>query len=74
MATLTHKITFGKDKYHLHKDMQIWCGKYIGKGGWYYDNDNNDNDVIWCMNGVLDNTFFYFRNPDDAIAFKLVWS
>jgi hypothetical protein len=73
MATLAHKITFGKEKYHLHIKMQHWCEERIGKGGWHYNDDIADN-MVWCMDGAFGNTFFYFRNPEDAVAFKLVWS
>jgi hypothetical protein len=74
MAILTHEIKFGKEKYHLHKAMQQWCQEKIGHGGWNYPENVTDVNVRWCMDGMFGNTFFYFRDPEDAIAFKLVWA
>jgi hypothetical protein len=62
-------IRFGKQFYCMHADMIRWCYAEVGTGGW--GPTDNDNDSLWMITCNFGTTTFYFRNPEDALAFKL---
>lgn len=75
---MTHTVEFGKDHYHLQRDMEKWCTEHI------YDNPAYTNWVFsepkeweglgkWCIASAFGNTFFYFKDSADASAFILRW-
>lgn len=67
---MSASIRFGKDKYHLHVNMEEWCAVHLGAGGWAYTLLDND---VWCIQSMFGNTTFTFRNDADATMFRLVW-
>ena len=64
-------VKFGKKFYHMHADMIRWCYEAVGPGGWghTYTNDYSS----WMITCNLGDTIFYFRNSEDALAFKLIF-
>ena len=66
------EVKFGKDRYHQQQLMVSWCKQYLGKDdGWgSYKKDGKDR---WGIDAGFGNTFFYFRDEEDASAFVLVW-
>lgn len=66
------EVSFGKDQYHLQNTMITWCEENLGPGGWAsYTAIGVRN---WAVESAFGNTFFYFRDPKDAMMFKLRWS
>jgi len=62
---MTHKITLGKDKYHLNKEMMEWCLEFVG--------GSNISSPTWDMTSVFGNSTYYFKHERDLILFKLRW-
>ena len=76
-AEVTQYITFGKEKYHLHREMEQWCYDKIGKGGWSYSTPKTwegMGDKVWVMHSMFGNTTFAFKNPKHFTMFILRWS
>ena len=63
------QITFGKDRYHLVKDMSRWCDDNIGKGGWV-----RTDEMIWLVESAYGTTTFFFKESKSAILFSLRWA
>lgn len=71
-----NKITFGKDRYHQHPDMEAWCHKHIGKGGWTWGEPKTWeglNDQVWVMYSMFGNTTFVFKEDRHYTMFILYW-
>ena len=68
-----HFITFGKDQYHLNGSMEQWCLDQVGKGGWLYRFDQDENDM-WGIKSVFGHTTFIFKDPKHLTMFLLRWS
>lgn len=71
-----NEITFGKDRYHEHLDMEKWCYKNIGKGGWSWGTPKTwegMDDKIWTMNSAFGNTTFAFKEQKHYNWFVLRW-
>lgn len=66
------EIEFGKDRFHLQDEMIKWCRTNLGEGGW--GSYNKAGIKQWSVESMFGSTFFYFRNPHDAMMFKLVWA
>jgi hypothetical protein len=69
-------FTFGKDKYHLHPEMEQWCHDNIGKGGWTYTTPKTwkgMGDKIWSIDSMFGNTTFAFKDPKHLTFFLLRW-
>lgn len=64
-----HEIQFGKDRYSQANEMKSWCEANIGKGGWSHTDEG-----LWIIDQMFGNTFFYFKNSQDAVMFALRWS
>lgn len=79
---LTHdwhklEITFGKDRYHQHGEMEEWCHTHIGKGGWLWGSPKTWeglDDKIWIMHSTFGNTTFAFKDARHYTLFVLRWS
>lgn len=79
---LTHdwhkmEITFGKDRYHEHQDMEQWCHENIGPGGWSYSSPKTwegMGDKIWLMHSMFGHTTFAFKEQKHFNWFVLRWS
>jgi len=69
---MTNKITFGKDKYHLNKEMMEWCLEFIGVCN--IGSPVTDTDPTWDMTIVFGNSTYYFKHERDFILFTLRWS
>ena len=72
-----NEITFGKGYYHLNGDMEQWCKKYIGEGGWTYDTPKTWEGMqgkIWVMHSMFGNTTFAFKHPKHLSMFILKWA
>jgi hypothetical protein len=69
-------ITFGKDKYHLHREQQTWCERQLGPGQWIGERYPKDwtNMPAWTVHSMFGNTTFSFKNSKDYIMFILRWS
>jgi len=71
------EITFGKDRYTDHLEMEEWCHKYIGTGGWVWGSPKTWEGLdgkIWIMHSTFGNTTFAFRDPRHYTMFVLRWS
>lgn len=58
--------------------MVRWCNDYLGENPAYKDwvwaePVTWEGLGNWCVSSMFGNTFFYFKNPSDATAFKLKW-
>ena len=70
-------FTFGKDKYHLHPEMEQWCRTNIGNGGWTYATPKTwegMGDRIWWRDRMFGNTTFAFKEAKHLSMFLLRWS
>jgi hypothetical protein len=65
------EIQFGKDQYHLQRDMVRWCEQNLGPGGYTGVDPYNHS---WSWNSMFGSTFFHFKNERDATLFSLKWS
>lgn len=73
------EITFGKDRFHLNNEMEAWCHKNIGPGGWTWGSRAPDtwrgmSGKVWVMHSMFGNTTFIFKNQKDYNWFLLRWS
>jgi len=64
-----NQITFDNTRFHLNRDMEDWCNKHIGKGGWLREDDD-----MWNINSIFGNTTFKFKNEKDYTWFVLRWA
>lgn len=69
------ELRFGKDRYHLHSEIEEWCKKHVGPGGWYSGGEIISWKALgkWRISCTFGNTTISFKNDEDAVAFKLVW-
>jgi hypothetical protein len=71
------EITFGKNRYHLHPEMEQWCRDNIGPGAWTFDRPKTwegKGSKIWVIYSMgFGDITFAFKNPEDATAFVLRW-
>lgn len=75
---MTTIVEFGKDHYHLQDKMEEWCEHNIGCNPGYSNYvwskpDGWEGSCTWCIASAFGNTFFYFKNHDDATFFALKW-
>jgi hypothetical protein len=71
------EITFGKDRYSQHLEMEQWCKDNIGSGGWTYSSPTTwegMGDKIWIMHSMFGNTTFAFKNERHYTWFILRWN
>jgi hypothetical protein len=66
------RISFGKDHYHLQREMVDWCEKNLGTGG-YYSFTRNPKTAKWAIESMFGSTHFFFRDSKDAVLFGLTW-
>lgn len=72
-------VQFGKDKYHLQGPMINWLNENIGVNPrmtdwvWTAPTDELSENCVWAIQSMFGNTFFYFKNQADAVAFMLKW-
>lgn len=72
-----NEITFGKNRYHQHRDMEAWCQKNIGKGLWTYGRPETWEGMgnnLWAMWTMFGNTSFAFKDPVHFSMFILRWA
>ena len=62
------EVTFGKDRYHMLEEMQSWCRKYIGVGGYLQREDST-----WKIETMFGNSTFTFKQPKHLTLFVLKW-
>jgi hypothetical protein len=77
MSNTASWITFGKERYHQHTLMEMWCHKNIGKGGWTYSTPKTwegMDDKVWIVHSMFGNTTFAFKEPKHLTMFLLRWS
>lgn len=70
-------ITFGKDRYHQHTEMQNWCSSHFGPGNWISERivkDWEGMQVTWTIHSMFGNTTFCFKDPRHLMHFILRWS
>lgn len=60
---------FGKDRYHEIQYMISWCHLQFGDGGWLASPS-----CTWATESAFGNTFFKFKNEEDATMFALRWT
>lgn len=78
---MTITVEFGKDKYHLQRQMEEWCTEHISQNprykNWVFMKPKDgewEGLGQWCMDSAFGNTFFYFKNESDATMFTLRWA
>ena len=72
--TSMYKITFGRDRYHQHRDMEDWCRQHLGEGGWHTVNpDDLREEANWSIDQMFGNTTFRFKNARDYSKFVVKW-
>jgi hypothetical protein len=77
MSNTASWITFGKDRYHQHVEMEYWCEKNIGPGGWSYDTPTTWEGMdgkIWIIHSMFGNTTFTFKEAKHLTLFLLKWA
>ena len=77
MSNTASWITFGKDRYHQHIEMENWCSSKFGPGGWSYQTPETwegMNGKIWVMHSMFGNTTFAFKEAKDLTLFLLRWA
>lgn len=62
------EIQFGKNRYHEIETMIKWCYEHFGNGGWLAQPNSK-----WSVESGFGNTFFMFKNEQDATLFALRW-
>jgi len=69
------ELNFGRDHYHLHGEMEAWCKKYVGPGGWYGGGEITNWKALgkWRLSCNFGHSTISFKNDEDAVAFKLTW-
>jgi hypothetical protein len=70
-------ITFGKERYWQHPDMEQWCQKHVGHGGWSYDTPKTWEGMdgkVWVMHNMFGNITYAFKDPKQLTMFILRWS
>jgi len=75
--TTEHWITFGKDRYHQHIEMENWCSSKFGPGNWISERivkDWEGMQVTWTIHSMFGNTTFSFKDPKHLTLFLLVWA
>lgn len=70
------EVTFGKDRYHLQREMEFWCRENIGPGCWtsgtpktWEGMDGN----VWTIHSMFGNTTFCFKEQKHFNWFVLRW-
>ena len=77
MNNNTSWITFGKDRYHQHIEMENWCSKHFGPGNWISESKVKDwtgMQVNLTIHSMFGNTTFAFKEPKNLTMFLLVWA
>ena len=77
MSNTESWVTFGKDRYSQHPEMEQWCRSTIGEGGWTYETPKTWEGMggkIWVMHSMFGNTTFAFKNSKDLTMFLLRWA
>ena len=69
------EITFGKEYYHLHSEIEEWCKKHVGPGGQYGGEEIITWKALgkWRLSCTFGNSKISFKNDEDATLFKLTW-
>jgi hypothetical protein len=69
-------ITFGKDKYHLHLEMQEWCKQQFGEGKWVGELYPKNWTAMpnWTIHSMFGNTTFAFKDEKQYNWFILRWA
>jgi hypothetical protein len=71
-----HWVSFGKDRYHQHTEMQNWCSSHFGPGNWISERivkDWEGMQVTWTIHSMFGNTTFCFKDPKDLMHFIFRW-
>jgi hypothetical protein len=76
MSNIASWITFGKDRYHQHPEMEQWCHQNVGTGGWSYDTPKTWEGMnkVWVMHSMFGNTTYCFKDSKDLTMFLLRWA
>jgi hypothetical protein len=64
------------NKYFVRKvEVTKWLREIIGPGGINQDNELLcNNEWKWAFDIELYGEYYYFKNPKDAMLFKLTWT
>ena len=65
---MPYEITFGRNYYHILHDIEDWCRKNIGPGG-YLVNDL----CVWKIDTMFGNSTFAFKHEKHYTWFILRW-
>lgn len=77
MSNTASWVTFSKERYHQHVEMEYWCEKNIGHGGWSYDTHATWEGMegkIWIIHSMFGNTTFTFKEAKHLTLFLLRWA
>ena len=77
MSETASWITFGKDRYYQHPEIEQWCHDNFGLGGWSYDTPKTWEGMgnkIWVMHSMFGYTTYVFKDAKHLTLFLLRWS
>ena len=77
MSNTASWITFGKDRYHQHLEMEKWCHDNVGHGGWTYatpETWEGMGDHVWAIESMFGNITFVFKDAKHLTLFILRWA
>jgi len=57
-----------KSKWYVNSDLNYLLQDYLMKDAFEWILENLNKDFLWDHHG-----YFYFKNKEDAVKFKLVW-
>jgi len=70
-------VTFGKDQYHLNREMETWCRDNFGPGKWINGHLKTWEGMepnVWVMQSMFGHTTFTFKEPKHLTLFLLRWA
>jgi hypothetical protein len=74
---MVNSVTFGKDQYHQHVEMERWCEENIGPGCWTFGQAKTWQGMgnnVWTIDSMFGHTTFSFKDPQHLMHFILRWS
>ena len=67
---MKYKVALGRDRYHLHAEIIVWCEEHIGVNRIM----DRHGDAVWDLEIVFGMSTYSFKHERDAAAFALRWT
>lgn len=72
-------VTFTKERYHQHREMEQWCWDNVGFGKWIYEPypktwRGMPIECQWSIHSQFGRTTFSFRDSKNLTLFLLKWA